>query len=45
MNQNRGRRVVYVDWADYLNWQTGRLVAVPDAWGERVELGPPLEPG
>jgi len=45
VNQNRGRRVVYVDWADYLNWQTGRLVAVPDAWGERVELGPPLEPG
>lgn len=45
MNQNRGRRVVYVDWADYLAWQTGRLVAVPDAWGERVELGPPLEPG
>jgi len=45
VNQNRGRRVVYVDWADYLAWQTGRLVAVPDAWGERVELGPPLEPG
>jgi hypothetical protein len=41
----RGRRVVWVDWPDYLEWQHGRLVAVPDAWGERVELGPALEPG
>lgn len=43
--RSRSRQVVYLDWADYLGWMNGKLVAVPDAWGERVELGPPLAPG
>jgi hypothetical protein len=43
--RSRARRVIYLDWAEYLRWLNGELRAVPDAWGERVQLGPPLMPG
>jgi len=43
--QSRARQVVYLEWEDYLAWMNGKLAAVPDAWGERVQLGPPLAPG
>lgn len=43
--RGKTRQVVYLDWPDYQAWLNGKLLAVPDAWGERVQLGPPLEPG
>lgn len=43
--RGRGRPVVYLDFPDYTAWLNGKLVAVPDGWGERVQLGAPLAPG
>src|SRR5215472_3152204 len=37
--------VVWLNWDQYLQWLSGRLVAVTTAWGERVRLGPPWQPG
>ncbi len=37
--------VVWLDWDQYLDWLNGHLVAVTTAWGERVRLGPPWQPG
>jgi hypothetical protein len=37
--------VVWLSWDDYLKWLSGHLVAVTTAWGERVRLGPPWQPG
>ena len=43
--RTRTRQVVWLDWPDYLRWMNGKLLAVPNAWGQRVQLGPRLEPG
>jgi len=40
-----GQRVVWLDWPDYLDWLGGHLTHADTAWGERVQLGPPWEPG
>ena len=37
--------VVWLNWDQYLQWLSGRLVAVTTSWGERVRLGPPWQPG
>jgi hypothetical protein len=39
------RPVVWLNWDDYLQWLSGHLTAVTAAWGERVRLGPPWQPG
>jgi hypothetical protein len=38
-------QVIWLPWDQYLTWLAGKLRAVPNAWGERVELGPALAPG
>jgi len=37
--------VVWLSWEEYLQWLSGTLVATTTAWGERVRLGPPWQPG
>jgi hypothetical protein len=37
--------VVWLDWDRYLAWLNGRLIHVTTAWGEKVRLGPPWQPG
>ena len=37
--------IVWLSWDHYLQWLSGRLVATTSAWGERVRLGPPWQPG
>jgi hypothetical protein len=37
--------VVWLGWDDYLLWLSGRLTHMTTAWGERVQLGPPWQPG
>jgi hypothetical protein len=37
--------VVWLNWDQYLQWLNGRLVNVTTAWGEKVRLGPPWQPG
>jgi hypothetical protein len=37
--------VVWLDWEQYLAWLNGRLVSTTTAWGEKVRLGPPWQPG
>jgi len=36
---------VWLSWDQYLAWLSGRLTHVRTAWGERVKLGPPWQPG
>ena len=37
--------VVWLDWEQYLAWLSGRLTKVRASWGERLDLGPPWQPG
>ena len=37
--------VVWLDWEQYLAWLSGRLTQATTAWGEKVKLGPPWQPG
>ena len=37
--------VVWLDWTQYLDWLSGKLLRVCTAWGEEVRLGPPWQPG
>jgi hypothetical protein len=37
--------VVWLNWDQYLQWLNGRLIHVTTAWGEKVRLGPPWQPG
>ena len=37
--------VVWLDWDHYLQWLSGRLTHTRTAWGEKVKLGPPWQPG
>ena len=37
--------VVWLDWTQYLDWLSGRLLRVRTAWGEEVRLPPPWQPG
>jgi hypothetical protein len=46
--QDRGelsQPVVWLNWDQYLQWLSGRLVSVKTSWGEKVKLGPPWQPG
>lgn len=36
---------VWLDWPDYLGWLGGRVRHATTAWGEKLELGPPWQPG
>lgn len=38
-------QVVWLKWADYLEWVAGKLTHTVTEWGERVELPPPWKPG
>jgi hypothetical protein len=37
--------VVWLGWDDYLAWLSGRKTTAVTAWGEKVKLGPPWQPG
>ena len=38
-------RVIWLGWPDYLRWLGGELRQAPNAAGEMLALGAPLEPG
>ena len=40
-----GAHVVWLKWDDYLFWLSGKLTHTAGPHGQRVELGPPLNPG
>ena len=40
-----GPPVAWLDWPDYLRWLQGQLGHTVAAWGERIELPKPPEPG
>jgi hypothetical protein len=37
--------IVWLKWDDYLKWLSGKLIYARTAWGEKVRLGPPWQPG
>lgn len=37
--------VVWLDWEPYCKWLAGQLTHTRTAWGEKVKLGPPWQPG
>ena len=36
---------VWLDWDHYLAWLNGKHTHQVTAWGERIKLGPPWQPG
>jgi hypothetical protein len=37
--------VVWLNFDEYKRWLSGRLIHATTAWGEKVKLGPPWQPG
>lgn len=44
-SRGESQPVVWLEWDEYLAWLSGKLTSIVTAWGERVRLGPPWQPG